>query len=68
MKVQSLRVLESLEEDSCRRTSQVVSLFGSKRRADKVIILDGPFAETKEYCSHVALLARYSRKDDPSTR
>lgn len=63
MKVQSLPVLEFLDEDSCRRSPQVVSLFASKHRADKVIILDGPFAETKEYCSHVALLARHSRKE-----
>lgn len=64
MKVQSLRVLESLDEDSC--SSRVAPLFGSKYRADKVIILDGPFAETKEGYAHVALVARH-RKDEPST-
>lgn len=63
MKVQSLRVLESLDEDCCRRSQRVGPLFGSKHRADEVIILDGPFAETKECYAHVAPLARHSRKE-----
>ena len=58
MKVQSFRRFETLEGELSKAEAQVIPLFASKRRGRESLIIDGPFAETKESCSHVAILAR----------
>jgi len=58
MKVQSSRLLEALASDPHRSGAQLVPFIRSKRVPQEMLVIDGPFTESKESCSHVALLAR----------
>jgi hypothetical protein len=66
MKVQSFRIFETLDEALHNTPARVVPMFRSKRRSHRSLIIDGPFAETKESCSHVAILAHRRTKTDAS--
>jgi hypothetical protein len=61
VKVQSFQVFEMLDEVEHEAGSRVVPMFARRSRAREPLVIDGPFAETKESCSHVALLAKRIR-------
>jgi hypothetical protein len=66
VKVQSFQVFEMLDECEYEAGSRLVPMFARRSRAREPLVIDGPFAETKESCSYVALLAqriRSSAKD-----
>jgi hypothetical protein len=58
MKVHSSRLIEALANDRNKSCSQLVSMIRGRRAAQEPLIIDGPFAESKESCSHVIILAR----------
>ena len=62
MKVQSTALLNALEERRRTTSPRLVSIAHSRSISRDALVIDGPFAESKEICSHVAILARRRRE------
>lgn len=63
MKVQSMLLLKALEDDQFKNNRvRVVPISRARSSYREPLVLDGPFAESKEGCSHVAILARRRRE------
>jgi hypothetical protein len=58
MKVQLLQLSKVIDVSPKERGGQVLQFTRMKRRAQEPIVTDGPFTESKESCSHVAILSR----------
>ncbi|HVF16729.1 MAG TPA: hypothetical protein VNA21_07445 [Steroidobacteraceae bacterium] len=58
MKVHLLQLSKVIDKDPKQRGGQVVQFTRAKLIAQVPIITDGPFTESKESCSHVAILSR----------
>jgi hypothetical protein len=57
MKVHSVLLSQAVENSERRGNVQLLSQARIKRRARELVLLDGPFTESKESCPHVAILA-----------
>jgi hypothetical protein len=60
MKVQLLQLSKVIDTSPMQRGGQVIQFTRMKpiAQAQAPIVTDGPFTESKESCSHVAILSR----------
>jgi hypothetical protein len=57
MKVHSVLLSQAVEDSDRRGKVQPLVRSRGERRARQLVVLDGPFTESKESCLHVAILA-----------
>ena len=58
MKVQLMQLSKVIDAGPKERGGQVIQFTRMRRTAQAPFVTDGPFTESKESCSHVAILSR----------
>jgi hypothetical protein len=61
MKVHSVLLSKAVENNESYGNVQLLARARMKKQARDLVVLDGPFTESKESCPHVAILARRMR-------